>query len=192
MAYNEMHGALNSRYAEEGIVAGCNVARSGAGVVTVAPGVVRMKKALGTMHSLSINLQIGNATMAAGVAAPTVAALADGFYFLYAHPKVDADGIVDDYELRYGGLIQEADGSAADNMAEALEGTDPADGATANVQVGSEIATVPEPNYDASAFKMGAQIPDSDFYKGRSVKLACVQVDTSDVVAVNITCAKRV
>lgn len=185
MGLNEQWGGLDSRFGEARVVAGCLVARSGAGVATVAPGLIKMKRALGVHHSPSIDLQVGNATMAAGVAAPSVNGLADGFYVLYAHPRVDADGLVDAFELRYGGKLVAAD------MAAALLAADPGDGAAAGVQVGSEIAVVPEANYDASAFKMGAQIPDSDFYKGRSLALAVVEVATNDVAAVSNLKARR-
>jgi len=185
MGLNEQWGGLDSRFGEARVVAGCLVARSAAGVVTVAPGLIKMKRALGVHVSPSIDLQVGNATMAAGVAAPSVNGLADGFYVLYAHPVLDAAGLVDGFELRYGGKLVAAD------MAAALLAADPADGAAAGVQVGSEVAVVPEPAYDASAFKMAAQVPDSDFYKGRSLPLAVVQVATNDVSAVSNLRAHR-
>lgn len=191
MGLNEQWGGLDSRFGEARVVEGCLVARSAAGVATVAPGLIKMKRALGVHHSPSIDLQVGSATMAAGVDAPSVNGLADGFYVLYAHPLLDANGLVDAFELRYGGKLLSPDPAVALNMATALLVADPADGTAAGVQVGTEVAVVPEANYDASAFKMGAQVPDSDFYKGRSLALAVVQVATNDITAVSNLKAHR-
>lgn len=201
MGLNEQWGGLDSRYAESRVVVGCLVHRKAGvgneGIATVSPGIVKFKKALGVYHSPSIDLQIGNMLTGAVAEAPDTANLADGFYALYAHPKQDASMYVDDFELRYGNILKQADGATeCTTMAQALDGRDVRGAADAdlvpNVQVGSEVATVPEPNYDASAFKMASAVPNQDFYKGRSVLLAIVQVTGGDLAAINITKSHRV
>ena len=164
MGFNEQWGALDSRFAEPGVVEGLMPHKSAAGKVAFHRGIVRMKEAVGNLHVRSVDLVVGD-LIAASDAELDVSALADGFYHLYAHPRV-TDGLTVGVEIKAGAKVAEA----AVAMAVAREAAD------AGASRGSDVAVVPEPGVAAGAFKMAAAVPDSDFYKGRSVKLCTVKV----------------
>lgn len=186
MGYNEMWGAIGSKFAEPGVVTGCMVFRSAAGALKVKAGIVRLKKTIGTYHTMSVDLQVGDRALADSEAID-VSGFDDGVYGLYAHPTVDNAGETTGVELRYGGKFLKADGTNATTLANAyMDGT-----ATDNAKT---VRVCPEPNYDPSAAKMLSSVPVSDFYKGRSILLALFVVGTGDVAegAIANTIAHRV
>lgn len=146
--------------------------------------------AIGTAASDSMTAVSSGATLSGGTAVETtvsVASLANGFYNLYVHPVVDASNNTTGFELKYGAaLLTAPNGVACTTLVQAVSGFDPG---AAN---GSTVATVPEPNVTAGAFKMGAAIPDSDFFNGRSVKVGTFQITTNAVVAIDTTAVHRI
>lgn len=194
MGYTEMWGAIGSKFAEAGVVDGLLPYRSAAKTLSFGKGVVRMVTLTGKYHVRSQEFVLGDLVANTELTVDTTA-LADGFYRVYAHPIADLTGVpfpasdptynesyntLTDVELVVGGKI------VAANMAAALIAADP------TAENGSSITTVPEPNYDSSAFKMVAAVPDQDFYKGRSVLLATIKVAAGDITELSLEGVHRV
>ncbi len=187
MGYTEMWGAIGSRFAECGVVDGCLPYKNAAGNLAISKGVVRLKIAIGNYHVRSVDFVMGD-LVANTDAEVSLAAAADGFYHVYAHPTLDADKMANGFELRLGGIILDAEGGdAVADMDAALLGYEPG----AEV-AGKDIPVCPEPNYDASKFKMVAAAPDQDFYQGRSLYLCTIEVKTNAVNAISVAKAHRV
>ena len=187
MGFNEMWGAIGSRFAEAGIVSGLLPYRSASKTLSLTKGIVRMPIAVQNYHVRTPEFVIGALVANTEVTIDTTS-VSNGYYGVYAHPTVDADGLTTGVEVKLGGIIQKADAhtTAATTLAQALVGYEPG---AAN---GASVTTVPEPNPDVSAFKMVMAVPASDFYKGRSVLLGIIKVDTGDITEIDISKAHRV
>jgi hypothetical protein len=185
MGLFESWGGLASRFAEAGVVDGLLPYRSGAGKIKLAKGVVRLPVAVQNFHVRSAEFVVGDLVANTEVEL-NLGALADGFYRVYAHPVVDGSNVTTGVEIAAGAkLLKAKGGAAAASLAEALAGYD------AGAANGTSIATVPEPAPDVSAFKMAVAVPASDFYKGRDVLLAVVQIAAGDVAAVDVSAVHR-
>jgi hypothetical protein len=174
MGFNEAWGALDSRFAEPGIVEGVLAYKKAAGKVAVSKGIVRLKEAIGNLHVRSLDFVLGD-LVANTDAELDVSGLADGHYHLYAHPVLTGE-LTTGVELKVGGLVAAA-GVAMDVARDAEDVV---------------AAGVPEAGVAAGAFKMAAAVPDSDFYKGRSLKLATLKVVGGVLTAVDPIRAHRV
>lgn len=192
MAFNEMWGALDSKFAEPGVVEGLmpykKDAAANKGVLVFHRGIVRLKQAVGNYHVRSLEFVLGD-LLAASDAELDLAALpgGDGFYHVYAHPVLDANKLTTAVVLRVGGKLNKhgvLPAAAVASMAEALAGDDP--GAT----VAGNVA--PEPKVAAGAFKMVSAVPDSDFYPGRSIRLCTVKVESNEITEISVEGVHRV